>query len=190
MNILVLDNEGYDNTGGQTSKATPIGAEAKFSFNGKQTKKKDLGQLMMHYENAYVASVAIGADQEQTLKAFNEAESFDGPSIIIAYCHSNAHGIDMKSPSQYHKAAVLSGQWPLYRYDPRRLEKGLSSFQLDSNRPSITIEQYLRMEKRFNKTLQNKDANAWIEKAQSDIDRRYQSYLWKSSSEIQVPVII
>ena len=190
VNILVLDNEAYDNTGGQTSKATPFGAEAKFSFNGKQKKKKDLGQLMMNYENVYVASVVIGADQEQTLKAFNEAESFDGPSIIIAYCHSNAHGIDMKTPSQYHKAAVLSGQWPLYRHDPRRLENGLSAFQLDSNKPSLKIENYLKMEKRFNKALQNKSANVWIDKAQSEIYKRYQYYVSKSSTEIQNSVII
>ena len=123
VNILVLDNEVYDNTGGQASKATPYGAQAKFEFNGKRKQKKDLGLLAMNYDNVYVASVAIGADQEQTLKAFNEAESFDGPSIIIAYCHSDSHGIDMKTPSKYHKAAVNSGQWLLYRNDPRRGRK-------------------------------------------------------------------
>ena len=96
--------------------------------------------MMMNYNNVYVASVAIGADQEQTLKAFNEAESFDGPSIIIAYTHSDAHGIDMKNPSQYHKAAVDSGQWLLYRHDPRKAK----ALQLDSDTPSIKIEEYLK----------------------------------------------
>ena len=142
MNILILDNEVYDNTGGQTSKATPFGAKAKFSFGGKQKQKKDLGFMLMNYENVYVASVAIGASQKQTLQAFNEAENFNGPSIIIAYCHSESHGIDMKNPSQYHKAAVASGQWLLYRNDPRKS----SSFQLDSKTPSIKIEDYLPLE--------------------------------------------
>jgi len=191
VNILVLDNEVYDNTGGQTSKATPFGGEAKFSFNGKEKRKKELGQLMMTYKDVYVASVAIGADQEQTLKAFNEAESFDGPSIIIAYCHSNAHGIDMKNPSQYHKAAVLTGKWPLYRNDPRRAENGLNIFQLDSKKPSIKIENYLNMESRFGKLLFNKETkNIKIENIQTEVDEQYQLYVLKSSSEIEKSIII
>ncbi len=153
VNILVLDNEVYDNTGGQASKATPFGAQAKFAHNGKQKQKKDLGLLAMNYSNVYVASVAIGADQEQTLKAFNEAESHDGPSLIIAYSHSSSHGIDMKYPSLYHDAAVKSGQWLLYRNDPRRASKGLNTLQLDSQTPSIKIQDYLKLEKRFNKLI-------------------------------------
>ena len=113
VNILVLDNEVYSNTGGQMSKATPLGASAKFVAKGKTKQKKDLGLMAMNYEDVYVASVAIGANQEQTLQAFIEAEKHDGPSLIIAYCHSPAHGIDMKQPSKYQKAAVESGQWLL-----------------------------------------------------------------------------
>lgn len=187
INILVLDNEVYDNTGGQTSKATPFGAEAKFSFGGKQTQKKDLGKLAMHYDNVYVASVAIGADQEQTLKAFTEAESFNGPSIIIAYCHSDSHGIDMKHPSKYHKAAVASGQWLLYRNDPRRIINGQSALQLDSKAPSCNIETYLRMEKRFEKLFKEDSItfNNMILQIQKQIDRRYESYLSLSKQNFQ-----
>ncbi|KJD35654.1 hypothetical protein PW52_07870 [Tamlana sedimentorum] len=171
VNILVLDNEVYDNTGGQTSKSTPFGAEAKFSFDGKQKQKKDLGFMLMNYDNVYVASVAIGADQEQTLKAFNDAESFNGPSIIMAYCHSESHGIDMKNPSQYHKNAVASGQWLLYRNDPRKS----SSFQLDSENPSINIKDYLKSEKRFTKFLkaENQSNSLLISHIQHKIDHRF-----------------
>jgi len=190
VNILVLDNEVYSNTGGQMSKATPFGATAKFTFNGKQKQKKDLGRLMMTYDDVYVAQVAIGADQEQTLKAFQEAESFDGPSIIIAYCHSPAHGIDMQNPSQYHKAAVASGQWSLYRNDPRRMEAGLKPLQLDSAEPSIPIEDYLRMEGRFAKLLSNNQSiqREQFEMLQNRVDRRYQSYL-SQASPIQFPIM-
>ncbi|WP_406684029.1 thiamine pyrophosphate-dependent enzyme [Seonamhaeicola sp. MEBiC1930] len=179
VNILVLDNEVYDNTGGQASKATPYGAQAKFAFNGKQKQKKDLGLLAMNYDNVYVASVAIGANQEQTLKAFNEAESFDGPSVIIAYCHSDSHGIDMKTPSLYHKTAVNSGQWLLYRNDPRRFENKLNTLQLDSEVPSIKIEDYLKMEKRFSK-LFNCNPNEFktlIRKIQKQVDKKFDKFL-------------
>ncbi len=183
VNILVMDNEVYDNTGGQMSKATPYGAKAKFAFNGKQKQKKDLGLLAMSYENVYVASVAIGADQEQTLKAFNEAESYDGPSIIIAYCHSASHGIDMKHPSKYHKAAVASGQWLLYRNDPRRVEKGLNLLQLDSKLPSIKIEEYLKLENRFFKLFQQDDVSLRVlmRTIQKQVDKRFNKYLMLSS---------
>ncbi|GAA4269525.1 4Fe-4S binding protein [Hyunsoonleella aestuarii] len=184
VNILVLDNEVYDNTGAQASKATPFGATASFASNGKQKQKKDLGLLAMTYDNIYVASVAIGADHNQTLKAFNEAESFDGPSIIIAYCHSDSHGIDMKNPSQYHKAAVDSGQWLLYRNDPRRSEKGLNTLQLDSNAPTLKIEDYLKLEKRFSKIFKpyKEACDNRILKVQKTVDIRYYKYL-KLSSE-------
>ncbi|AXT20330.1 4Fe-4S dicluster domain-containing protein [Flavobacteriaceae bacterium AU392] len=186
INILVLDNEVYDNTGGQTSKATPFGAEAKFSFGGKHTQKKDLGKLAMHYDNVYVASVAIGADQEQTLKAFTEAENFNGPSIIIAYCHSYSHGIDMKQPSKYHKAAVASGQWLLYRNDPRRIINSYNTLQLDSESPSCNIETYLRMEKRFEKLFKEDHItfNNKILQIQKQIDKRYESYLNLSKQQV------
>ncbi|RED48204.1 4Fe-4S binding protein [Seonamhaeicola aphaedonensis] len=186
VNILVLDNEVYDNTGGQASKATPYGAQAKFAFRGKQKQKKDLGLLAMNYDNVYVASIAIGADQEQTLKAFNEAESFNGPSIIIAYCHSESHGIDMKNPSQYHKAAVNSGQWLLYRNDPRRAENRLNALQLDSKVPSLKIEDYLKKEQRFSKLLNYNPADflTLMWQIQKHIDTRYNKYLALASSNI------
>ncbi|MGW9686722.1 4Fe-4S binding protein [Flagellimonas sp. 2504JD1-5] len=179
VNILVLDNEVYSNTGGQMSKATPYGASAKFAAKGKQKQKKDLGLLAMNYEDVYVASVSIGADQEQTLKAFIEAEQHDGPSLIIAYCHSPAHGIDMKNPSQYHKAMVASGQWLLYRNDPSRKANGLSPLQLDSKVPTLPISEYFRMEKRFEALFENDiDAfNAIIERAQRYVDQRFSNYM-------------
>ncbi|MFL1011567.1 4Fe-4S binding protein [Flavisericum labens] len=183
INILVLDNEVYDNTGAQASKATPFGAAAKFSYNGIQKQKKDLGLLAMTYEDVYVASVAIGADQEQTLKAFNEAENFDGPSIIIAYCHSESHGIDMKNPSQYHKAAVNSGQWLLYRNNPKRAEKRLNTLQLDSDVPSIKIQDYLKLEGRFSKLFEkdNEQLSSLIRQMQNTVDNRFNKYLAMAS---------
>ena len=185
VNILVLDNEVYDNTGGQMSKATPFGASAKFAFNGKQKQKKDLGMLAMNYDDVYVASVAIGADQEQTLKAFNEAESYDGPSIIIAYCHSDSHGIDMKNPSQYHKAAVDSGQWLLYRNDPRRAKKNQNTLQLDSAIPSIEIKKYLKKEKRFSKLFEQNEISlkTLIKPFQEQVNRRFDKYMLMASEE-------
>ena len=178
VNILILDNEVYSNTGGQMSKATPYGASAKFGFNGKLKRKKDLGLMAMTYDDVYVASVAIGANQEQTLKAFIEAENYDGPSIIIAYSHSKSHGIDMKNPSQYHKAAVNSGQWLLYRNDPRREDENLNPLQLDSKSPSIPIEEYLKMENRFSKLFKkNKEEfNLQLEQIQKHVDKRFNKY--------------
>ena len=188
VNILVLDNEVYDNTGGQMSKATPFGASAKFATNGKQKQKKDLGLMAMSYEDVYVASVAIGADKDQTLQAFVEAENYDGPSIIIAYCHSDSHGIDMKNPSQYHKAAVDSGQWLLYRNDPERGERGLNTLQLDSAVPSLPIEEYLRMEQRFSRLFENDQErfNTLMHQVQKQVDRRFKKYLSFASQEFQV----
>ncbi len=190
INILVLDNEVYDNTGGQLSKATPYGAEAKFAFNGKVKQKKDLGLTAMNYDHVYVASVAIGADQEQTLKAFNEAESFNGPSIIIAYCHSSSHGIDMTKPGRYHKAAVASGQWLLFRNDPRRIKQGLNALQLDSKSPTIPIEQYLRLESRFHKLFENdpKSLKLLMQQIQSKVDRKYKRFVSLSSEQQKVNV--
>lgn len=182
VNILVLDNEVYSNTGGQMSKATPFGASAKFAASGKQRQKKDLGRLLLSYDEVYVAQIAIGADQEQTLKALQEAESFDGPSIIIAYCHSPAHGIDMKSPSQYHKAAVASGQWSLYRNDPRRME---NPFQLDSEAPNIPIEEYLRLEGRFAKMVKPNHPlfASRIASIQKNIDKKYERFAAMASQQ-------
>jgi pyruvate-ferredoxin/flavodoxin oxidoreductase len=178
VNILVLDNEVYENTGAQVSKATPFGAQAKFKFAGKQKQKKDLGLLAMTYENVYVASVAMGANQAQTLKAFNEAESFDGPSIIIAYCHSESHGIDMENPKQYHKAAVNSGQWLLYSKDPRKEKNDQNVFQLDSKVPSIQIKEYMQMQNRFDKIINsNKSEHVeFFSNLQAQVNRRFKKY--------------
>ena len=178
VNILVLDNEGYANTGGQVSKATPFGASSKFNYRGKAKQKKDLGLMAMNYDDVYVASVAIGANKEQALRAFVEAESFDGPSIIIAYCHSKSHGINMQTPSNYHRAAVNSGQWLLYRHDPRRINANLDALQIDSKTPSVNIKDYLELEGRFSKCF-NKGGEQFdkvIAKMQKQIDRRFKKY--------------
>ncbi len=180
VNILVLDNEVYDNTGGQMSKATPFGAATGYASNGKQKKKKDLGLIAMHYKDVYVASVAIGANQEQTLKAFNEAEKYEGPSLIIAYCHSDTHGIDTSKPSKHHKAAVDSGQWLLYRNDPNRIQSAKQPFQLDSELPKISIEEYLSLEKRFDTILESPFSNSQIAQFQENVDARFEYFLEKS----------
>jgi len=178
VNVLVMDTEVYSNTGGQTSKATPIGAVAKFSASGKAIKKKDLGMIAMAYESVYVAVVAFGAKDEQTLKAFLEAEAFDGPSIIIAYSHCIAHGIDMSQPLQNQKAAVDSGQWILYRYNPDKIKSGENPLTLDSKPRKVTIEEYMNMENRFKMLFKSKPslAKKYLSQAQSDADSRYKHY--------------
>jgi pyruvate-ferredoxin/flavodoxin oxidoreductase len=149
INILVLDTEVYSNTGGQQSKATPIGAAAKFASAGKSIAKKDLGLMAMSYGNVYVARIAFGAKDAQTVKAFIEAESYPGPSLIIAYSHCIAHGYDMAYGAEQQKLAVNSGIWPLYRFDPRRVAKGEPPLQLDSGQPTASVAQYMRGETRF-----------------------------------------
>ncbi len=149
VNLLVLDTEVYSNTGGQASKATPMGAAAKFAMAGKSLPKKDLGMIAMAYGNVYVARVAMGAKDTQTVKAFLEAESYDGPSIIIAYCHCIAHGYDLVNGCEQQKLAVASGHWPLYRFDPRRIAKGESPLQMDSPAPKIDLGAYVRNETRY-----------------------------------------
>ncbi len=190
INILVLDNQVYDNTGGQTSKATPFGAQAGFSYGGKRKLRKDLGLMAMSYEDVYVASVAIGADQEQTLKAFKEAEAFPGPSLILAYCHSQSHGIDMKKPSAHHKAVVASGQWLLYRHNPMRLLHGETALKLDSGVPELPLETYLQKEKRFHKFLkQQKSTETPVLKAlQQKTDLRFNAYKTIAAEVISVEV--
>ncbi len=149
VNILVLDTEVYSNTGGQMSKSTPIGAVAKFAAGGKPGKKKDLGMMAMSYGNVYVAKVAMGAKDLQTVKAFLEAEQHDGPSLIIAYSHCIAHGINMEAPLQHQKALVDSGQWVLYRNNPKNTEEGKNPLTLDSAPKKVSIEQYMNLENRF-----------------------------------------
>ncbi|KGF73670.1 pyruvate-flavodoxin oxidoreductase [Neosynechococcus sphagnicola sy1] len=178
VNILVLDTEVYSNTGGQMSKATPRGAVAKFASGGKPGPKKDLGLMAMTYGNAYVASVAMGARDEHTLRAFLEAESYDGPSLIIAYSHCIAHGIDMKTGMQHQKSMVESGRWLLYRYDPRRTERGENPLIVDSRSPKLPVEQAMYTENRFKMlTRSNPAAAKRLGKlAQSDVDTRWQLY--------------
>jgi pyruvate-ferredoxin/flavodoxin oxidoreductase len=154
VNLLVLDTEVYSNTGGQQSKSTPIAAAAKFAVAGKQLGKKDLGLIAMTYGNVYVARVCIGAKDAQTVKAFQEAESFNGPSLIIAYAHCIAHGIDMLHGLDQQKMAVESGAWPLYRFDPRRKEKGENPLQWDSPAPKVDLRDYLMNENRFRQVQQ------------------------------------
>jgi pyruvate-ferredoxin/flavodoxin oxidoreductase len=149
INMLVLDTEVYSNTGGQSSKSTPLGAVAKFAAGGKPVPKKDLGLLAMMYGHVYVARVAMGANETQTLKAFLEAESYDGPSLIIAYCHCIAHGIDMVKGMDQQKLAVESGYWPLYRYDPRLKAEGKNPLQIDSKPPKVPLEEYIYNENRY-----------------------------------------
>ena len=156
VNVLVLDTEVYSNTGGQMSKATPRGAVAKFAAGGKPAPKKDLGLIAMSYGTIYVASVAMGAKDEHTLKAFVEAEAYPGPSLIIAYSHCIAHGIDMTHGMQNQKAAVESGQWLLYRYNPERAAAGENPLTLDSRAPKMPVSQYLDMEARFKMLTRSK----------------------------------
>ena len=170
VNILVLDTEVYSNTGGQMSKATPRAAIAKFATAGKPAAKKDLGLMAMTYGNVYVASVAMGARDEQTLKAFLEAEAFDGPSLIIAYSHCIAHGFEMGAGLQHQKAMVSSGQWLLYRHDPRREGNPL---QLDSRASTMPVADFLKSETRFS----HLDAEV-IEAVQHDADARRQMYAY------------
>jgi len=149
VNILVLDTEVYSNTGGQQSKSTPFGASAKFAVAGKMQPKKDLAAIAMSYGSMYVAKVALGAKDSQTVKVFAEAERFPGTSLIIAYSHCIAHGYAMRNGLEQQKLAVSSGVWPLYRFDPRREEAGLPAFQLDSGEPKTPVSAYLRNELRF-----------------------------------------
>jgi pyruvate-ferredoxin/flavodoxin oxidoreductase len=178
VNILVLDTEVYSNTGGQMSKATPRAAVAKFAAAGKTARKKDLGLIAMTYGNVYVASVALGARDEQTLRAFLEAEAYDGPSLIIAYSHCIAHGINMATAMQNQKAAVDAGRWLLYRFNPDRIQQGENPLQLDSHAPKIPVEQYMYMENRFKMLTKShpEAAKQLFAEAQQDVDTRWQLY--------------
>ena len=178
VNVLVLDTKVYSNTGGQMSKATPRAATAKFAAGGKPGAKKDLGLMAMSYGNVYVASVAMGARDEQTLRSFLEAEAYDGPSLIIAYSHCIAHGINMTTAMQNQKAAVDTGQWLLYRYDPRRTQHGEHPLQLDSRAPRLPLRRYLEMETRFTMLTKSQPevATQLFEAAQQDVEKRWKLY--------------
>jgi pyruvate-ferredoxin/flavodoxin oxidoreductase len=178
INVLVLDSEVYSNTGGQMSKSTPRAAVAKFAAAGKPASKKDLGLHAINYGSVYVATVALGANDAQTIRAFLDAESYNGPSIIIAYSHCIAHGIDMTKGNQQQKAAVNSGHWLLYRYDPRVAEHGKNPLTLDSRPPSIPLKDYIYSETRYKMlTLsQPEEAKRLLLLAQEDVRARHQFY--------------
>jgi pyruvate-ferredoxin/flavodoxin oxidoreductase len=179
VNVLVLDTEVYSNTGGQMSKSTPRAAVAKFAAGGKPAPKKDLGLMAMTYGNVYVASVAMGARDEHVLRAFLEAESYTGPSLIIAYSHCISHGINMTTAFEEHKAAVDSGAWILYRFDPRRAEKGENPLVLDSKEPKMPIEEYMYRQNRFKMLTMGKpeEAKRLLEQAKRDVKIRWQTYV-------------
>ncbi len=178
VKVLLLDTEVYSNTGGQCSKATPRGAVAKFSAGGKPTAKKDLGLIAMTYGTIYVASVAMGAKDEHTLKTFLEAEAYNGPALIIAYSHCIAHGINMTTAMQNQKSAVQTGQWLLYRYNPERAAAGENPLHLDSAQPRVPVERYLNLENRFRMLAQTNPqaAKRLFTEAQKDVNRRWQLY--------------
>jgi pyruvate-ferredoxin/flavodoxin oxidoreductase len=160
VNLLVLDTEVYSNTGGQASKSTPRGAVARFAASGKGLSKKDLGMMAIAYGSVYVARVAMGASDQHTLKSFLEAESFDGPSIIIAYSHCAMHGIDMAKGLDQQKLAVQSGLWPMYRYDPRLAAEGKNPLMIDYKEPTVPVDQYMYNETRFRMLTQSDEARA------------------------------
>ncbi|MFH1739164.1 MAG: pyruvate:ferredoxin (flavodoxin) oxidoreductase [bacterium] len=178
VNVLVLDTEVYSNTGGQMSKATPRGAVAKFAAGGKPLSKKDLGMIAMSYGSIYVAAVAMGANDLQTVRAFVEGEAYDGPSLIIAYSHCIAHGIDMTSGMDTHKAAVQSGHWPLYRYNPALLEEGKNPLKLDSKPPTISYKDFAYQQIRFKTLTKSKpeEAKRLIDLGQRDVTTRWHMY--------------
>ncbi|HEX7895186.1 MAG TPA: thiamine pyrophosphate-dependent enzyme, partial [Terriglobales bacterium] len=185
VNILVLDTEVYSNTGGQASKSTPRGAVAKFAAGGKPAPKKDLGLMAMSYGNVYVASVAMGAKDEHTLKSFLEAEAYNGPSLIIAYSHCIAHGINMTTAMSDQKVAVESGQWLLYRYNPDRRRAGENPLILDSRTPTRKVEEFLLQQTRFKMLSKTKpeDAKRLWKQAQRDADARFKLYEYFAKRE-------
>jgi pyruvate-ferredoxin/flavodoxin oxidoreductase len=191
VNVLVMDTEVYSNTGGQCSKATPRGAVAKFAAGGKPGGKKDLGLIAMTYGHIYVASVAMGYKDEHTLKAFLEAESYPGPSLIIAYSHCIAHGINLDAGvgAKQQKLAVESGQWLLYRFDPRRADRGENPLQLDSAAPKGKVQDYLMSENRFKMLTKSKpeDAKRFFAQAQQDADRRWRHYQFLAGRDASAP---
>jgi pyruvate-ferredoxin/flavodoxin oxidoreductase len=189
VNILVLDTEVYSNTGGQASKSTPRGAVAKFAANGKAIGKKDLGMIAVDYGNVYVAQVAMGGQPLQTLKAFQEAESYRGPSLILAYSHCIAHGIDMTTAMTHQKEAVTTGYWPLWRHDPRTGGVGHKPFHLDSRKPTGPFREFAMKEARFAMLAQTNpgEAERLMTLAQKDIDERWHFYEQMAGVERSVP---
>jgi pyruvate-ferredoxin/flavodoxin oxidoreductase len=186
VNVLVLDTEVYSNTGGQMSKATPRGAVAKFAAGGKPVAKKDLALMAMTYGNVYVARVAMGGNDAQTLKAFHEAEAYPGPSLIIAYSHCIAHGYDLRYGMDQQKAAVLSGYWPLFRYNPALRREGKNPMQLDSKPPSLDFKKYAYNETRYTMLAHShpEAARRLLEEAREDVLTRWRVYeQWAATPE-------
>jgi pyruvate-ferredoxin/flavodoxin oxidoreductase len=178
VNVLVLDTEVYSNTGGQASKATPLGAVAKFASAGKQTEKKDLALQAMAYGNVYVARIAMGANPQQTLDALREAETYEGPSLVLAYAHCIAHGIDMRQGLDQQSRAVHTGYWPLMRYNPELPAMGEPPLTLDSVRPSLPFRAYAERELRYRMLLLSDPprGEALMRAAQEAVDRKWKHY--------------
>ncbi|HET6350310.1 MAG TPA: pyruvate:ferredoxin (flavodoxin) oxidoreductase [Candidatus Krumholzibacteria bacterium] len=188
VKLLILDTEVYSNTGGQASKATPMGAVAKFASGGKPTPKKDIGAIARSYGHVYVAQVAMGAGDQQALRAFVEAESYDGPALIVAYSHCIAHGIDMAKGMAQQKLASDSGYWPLYRFDPRRAANGENPMQLDSAPPKIPLRDYVYNESRYRMLVQTDPSAAarLLDAAQANVQEKWkalQRAAWKPAPE-------
>lgn len=191
VNILVLDTEVYSNTGGQASKATPRAAIAKFAAGGKQIRRKDLGMIAVDYGHVYVAQVAMGANPLQTIKAFQEAESYPGPSLIIAFSPCIAHGIDMSKMMTHQKAAVNSALWPLFRFDPREALEGSHPFHLDSHKPTMTFQDYAMTEARFAALTRSnpEEAKRLFDLAQRDINDQWHYYEQMAGIEREIPAV-
>jgi len=186
VNVLVLDTEVYSNTGGQASKATPLGAAAKFAAAGKGAHKKDLGLIAMSYGNVYVASIAFGAKDAQTVQALIDAENHPGPSLVIAYSHCIAHGYDLSHGLEQQKKAVGSGIWPLYRFDPRRVDRGLPPLELDSGPPNVAVQDYMAAEARF-RMVERVDPARFrklADAAQHEVERRLKVYAHLAKLEL------
>ncbi len=190
VNLLVLDTEVYSNTGGQASKATPLGAVARFAAGGKPVPKKDLGMMAMNYGNVYVAQVAMGANDAHTIRAFLEAEAYNGPSLIIAYSHCIAHGIDMAKGLNQQKLAVESGYWILYRYNPMLKAQGKNPLQLDSKGPQIPLKEYVYNETRYRALEQSNPevAARLLDAAQEEVNERWRKYQYLASMTFEPKV--
>jgi pyruvate-ferredoxin/flavodoxin oxidoreductase len=178
VNVLVLDTEVYSNTGGQASKATPRGAVAKFAASGKPNSRKDLAMEAISYGSVYVAQVALGGNDAHVIKAFQEAEAHEGPSLIIAYSSCIAHGYDLVHGLEQQRLAVQSGYWPLIRYNPSLREEGKNPFQLDSKAPSIRLKDYAYREARYTMLARSNPGLAadLLKEAQDDVERQWRVY--------------
>jgi pyruvate-ferredoxin/flavodoxin oxidoreductase len=183
VNILVLDTEVYSNTGGQMSKSTPRGAVAKFAAGGKPAAKKDLALMAVNYGSVYVARVAFGSNDQHTIKAFMEAEAWNGPSLIIAYSHCIAHGYDLAHGLDQQKAAVNSGHWPLFRYNPALAGQNKNPFQLDSRPPSLPLKDYIYNETRYTMLVKSnpEEAKQLLALAEEDVKSRWKLYEYMAS---------